>query len=142
MEENVKLEKKGPSRLLLIARIWSVVVIAIGVFIFAGYIANFFTTGVTDPYAAENYPFIENIPPFFSFICIIGLALAWKWKLIGGWIAIIFSAANYVIFFIHWPLTENINFLYAPYGINTLLLVPGILFVLYWRKAHKLQNNL
>jgi len=141
MKESANLIQKGSSRLLLMAKIWSVVVIAIGVFIFAGYASNFFTTGVADPYAAENYPFIENIPPFFSFICVIGLALAWKWKLVGGLIAIIFSVANYVIFFIHWPLTENINFLFAPYGINTLILVPGIMFVLYWRKFQKSYNE-
>lgn len=76
MAENVKVEKRGSNHLLLIAKIWSVAVIAIGAFIFAGYATNFFTTGVADPYAAENYPFIENIPPLFMLICIIGLALA------------------------------------------------------------------
>ena len=137
MEENVKLAQKSPKRLLLIARIWSVIIIAVGLLIFAGSVGSFFKIGATDPYAVENYPFIENIPPLFSFICIIGLAFAWKWKLIGGLIAIVFSAANYVVFFIHWPLSENIYYLLAPYGVNFLILVPGIMFVLYWRRTQK-----
>ena len=137
MKENANLVQKGSNRLLLMAKIWSAVVIAIGLLIIVGYAGNYLTTGVADPHAIEDYPFIENIPPFFSFICIIGLALAWKWKLVGGLIVIIFSIANYVIFFIHWPLTESIRFLFAPYGTNTIILVPGIMFVLYWRRFQK-----
>jgi len=141
MEKGVKSKQKGSKRLLLVTKIWSGAVIAIGVFIFAGYASNFLTTGVADPYAAENYPFIENIPPFFSLICVIGLALAWRWKLVGGLIAIVFSIANYVIYFIHWPLSENIHYLIAPYGINALILVPGMLFVSYWWRFQKSYNN-
>lgn len=137
MKESANLEQKDSNRLLLIAKIWSAVVIAVGLLIIVGYAGNYLTTGVADPYATEDYPFIENIPPIFSFICVIGLALAWKWKLVGGLTAIIFSIGNYVIFFIHWPLTENVRFLIAPYGTNLLILVPGIMFVLYWRRFQK-----
>jgi len=138
MEKGVKSKQKSSKRLLLITKIWSAVIIAIGLLIFAG---NYLPTGAEDPYVAENYPFIENIPPVFSLVCVFGLALAWKWKLVGGLITIVFSIANYVIYLIHWPLSENIYYLVAPYGINLLILVPGMMFVYYWWRFQKSNNN-
>jgi hypothetical protein len=140
MEESKKTGENR-SKLLLIARIWSAFVIAICLFIFSGSIVDLFQTGTTDPNAVENYPFIENIPPFFSFLSAIGLALAWKWKLIGGLIAICLCTVNFVIYFIHWPLTENLNYLIAPYGINLFIMIPGIMFVVLWRSQNRLGSS-
>ncbi|MEA2065523.1 MAG: hypothetical protein U9O65_00225 [Thermotogota bacterium] len=140
MEESKKVGQ-NKSRLLLIARIWSGIVIAICLFIFSGSIVDLFRTGTTDPNVVENYPFIENLPPIFSFLSAIGLALAWKWKLIGGLIAICLCTVNFVIYFIHWPLTENINYLIAPYGINLFIMIPGIMFVVLWRRQNKLKSS-
>ncbi|MGC9384316.1 MAG: DUF7670 domain-containing protein [Kosmotogaceae bacterium] len=140
MEESKKVGQ-NKSRLLLIARIWSGIVIAICLFIFSGSIVDLFRTGTTDPNVVENYPFIEKIPPFFSLLSAIGLALAWKWKLIGGLIAICLCTVNFVIYFIHWPLTENLNYLIAPYGINLFIMIPGIMFVVLWRRQNRLGSS-
>ncbi|AKI97561.1 DUF7670 domain-containing protein [Kosmotoga pacifica] len=137
MESNGELEQKKAKRLLLITRIWSTVVIAFGLFIFLGYAIQYLTTGVADPNLAENYPFIENIPPILIMVSIFGLILAWKWVFAGGLMAIVFSVANFVIFLIHWPLSENLNYLIAPYGINLLILIPGILYIIYWDRLRK-----
>jgi hypothetical protein len=93
------------------------------------------------PNVVENYPFIENLPPIFSFLSAIGLALAWKWKLIGGLITICLCTVNFVIYFIHWPLTENLNYLIAPYGINLFIMIPGIMFVVLWRRQNRLGSS-
>ena len=128
--------------MLLIARILSAIVIVVGLIIFSGYAGNFFETGIVDPYMAENYPFIENFPPLLSLVSITGLALAWKWMLVGSIIDILFCLINYFIYFIHWPLSENIRYLIAPYGINLLILIPGILFFIYWKRTRKKQKVL
>lgn len=138
MEENKKVYHRKLKRLLLIARIWSGIVIAIGLMIFGSYAYNYFKTGVADPYAIDDYPFIENIPPFLMLISVFGLILAWKWKLLGGSIVIVSCIVNYIIFLIHWPLTENIRYLFAPYGTNLIILIPAIMFVVYWRKLRKI----
>jgi len=48
MEESEKVGQNR-SKLLLIARIWSGIVIAICLFIFSGTIVDLFQTGTTDP---------------------------------------------------------------------------------------------
>ncbi|TYB96411.1 MAG: hypothetical protein FXF54_03230 [Kosmotoga sp.] len=136
MEESKKAGQ-NKSRLLLIARIWSAFVIVIGLFIFSGSVIDLFSAGTTDPNAVENYPFIENLPPIFSFVSAIGLVLAWKWKLTGGLIAVCLCIVNFVIYFIHWPLTENFNYLIAPYGINLFIMIPGIMFIVLWRRQNQ-----
>ena len=140
MEENESTAHRELKRLLLIARIWSAVLIAIGLMIFGSYAYNYFETGVADPYAAPGYPFIENLPPAFIMVSLFGLALAWKWKLAGGAIAIAFCVANFIIYFVHWPLSENLNYLLAPYGVNLLILIPGVIFVSYWLRSYKTKK--
>jgi hypothetical protein len=48
-----------------IARIWGTLVLGITLFVLIGYAVNWVRTGKADPYATEDYPPIENLPPLF-----------------------------------------------------------------------------
>lgn len=102
-----------------ITRIWSVVLIILGILIF---IAEVFEARsmTLDPYS-----WWENLMPLSIFLAILCLGLAWRWEALGGILVIIFCAINL--------------FLYAATGRDrffTVLLVtlpvmlPGILYVL------------
>src|SRR6056297_3187132 len=121
-------------RLRLIVRIRSAVVIGITLLIFIGYIGNYFTTGQMDSNAVEDYPPIENIPPLLNLFSAISLALAWKWEKIGGIITIILQLILLPIYLIHCPLSENIRYLIAPYGMFLIVIIPGILFLVCSRR--------
>lgn len=119
------------SRLRKIARVWSLLLIIIVLFIVGGYFWNWITTGVADPYAVEDYPPIENFPPLLEVLAVIGLAIAWRWERLGGIINIISSLVVLPLLLIHWPITSNFpNYLLAPYGTWMIILIPGIFFVL------------
>ena len=119
------------SRLRKIARVWSLLLIIIVLFIVGGYFWNWITTGVADPYAVEDYPPIENFPPLLEVLAVIGLAIAWRWERLGGIINIISSLVVLSLLLIHWPITSNFpNYLLAPYGTWLIILIPGIFFVL------------
>jgi hypothetical protein len=120
-------------RIRWIARIWGAVVLAVALFILAGYAWNEITPGVADPYAAEEYPPIENIPPLFALLSAIGLGIAWRWEGIGGAIAVLFNLAGLPVLLIHWPIAENFpRYLVAPYGVWMVITVPGVLFLASW----------
>lgn len=131
---------ENTKRLRLIARIWSAIIIGITLLILIGYLGNYFTTGQMDPNAAKDYPPIENIPPLLNLFSAISLALAWKWEKLGGIITIIFQLILLPIYVIHWPLSENIHYLIAPYGIFLIVIVPGVLFFICSSKVEELNN--
>jgi hypothetical protein len=112
-----------------IARGWSILIIAFTLMMVIGYAWSWVTTGKADPYAVEDYPPIENLPPLFSLLSVLGLALAWRWERLGGTIAVIFSLAVLPILLIHWPITHNFpHYFVAPYGVWMIILIPGVLF--------------
>ncbi len=116
-----------------IARIWGTLVIIIALFFIVGYASNWVKTGVADPYAAEDYPPIENLPPLFMILSAIGLGIAWRWEGLGGAINIIFQLATLPILLMNWPIAQDFpRFLFAPYGISVMIAIPGILFLVYW----------
>jgi len=135
--ENPEQGGKRPSKgLLWTARIWGTLVLIVALFIFIGFVSEFFGAGTTDPYAEEEYPFIENIPPLLMFISALGLGLAWRWESWGGAVAVLFQLVNLPILLIHWPLAGNfLRYLIAPYGLAVVVAVPGILFLIYARQA-------
>ena len=132
--ENVSQEERRTKQIRLIARIWSAIIIGTTLLILIGYIGNYFTTGQMDPNAVEDYPPIENIPPLLNLFSAISLALAWKWEKIGGIITIILQLILLPIYIIHWPLSENIRYLIAPYGLFLIVIIPGILFLVCSRR--------
>ena len=124
------------------ARIWSILIIAYALLMLSGYAWNWITTGTIDPHAVEEYPFIENLPPLFFFLSILGLGIAWKWEGLGGIISVAFLLVSLPILLIHWPITERFPlYLYAPYGIWLIILIPGILFLILWWFRKKPLNQ-
>lgn len=120
------------SRIRKIARIWSLLIIFLALLAAAGYILNWIRTGTADPYAVENYPPIENLPPILEFLAVTGLAVAWRREGVGGLITAVSSIAVLPILLIHWPLTTRnyVHYIIAPYGLWLLIMIPGILFLL------------
>lgn len=118
----------------LIARVWSAPVIAYALLMLIGYTVNWVTTGKADPYAVEDYPFIENLPPIFMFLAIVGLGIAWRWEKWGGTINLIFCLITLPILLIHWPISQNLRFV-APYILLLIIGLPGILFLVFCRQG-------
>jgi hypothetical protein len=127
------------NRLRWIARIWSTVIIAVTLLVGVGYAWNCVTTGKADPHAAEDYPPIENVPPLFSFLSAVGLAVAWRREGLGAAIALVFSLATFPVLLIHWPITRDFpRYLVAPYGTWMLITIPGALFLICrWRSMQE-----
>jgi len=119
-----------------IARIWSAVIIAFALLMVIGYSINWLTTGTADPHAEEDYPFIENLPPIFMFLAIMGLGIGWPWEKIGGIITLCFCLATIPILLIHWPITQDSRFV-MPYILLMIIAFPGILFLLCWRRKNR-----
>ena len=129
---------RATRRLRWIARIWSIVLIAIALLFVVGYVSSWLTTGVADPHAVEDYPPIENVPPILLLVSVVGLGLAWRWEAIGGAIAVVCSLVNLPILLIHWPIAEDFpRFAMAPYGTWLVVLIPGVLFLICWRRFRR-----
>ena len=122
------------------ARIWGGLILLIALSILAGNIWTKLTSGEGDPYAAEDYPFIENIPPALMLISAVGLGIAWHWERIGGLIAVLGQLAALPLLLIHWPITVGFpRYLIAPYGLSAVVAIPGILFLISAAKATHVQ---
>jgi hypothetical protein len=124
------------------ARIWGALLIAVTLIILIGYASTWVRTGTADPHAVEDYPPIENVPPLLTVLSVLGLGLAWRWEGLGGVIAVVCSLAMLPILLVHWPLAEGFpRFLVAPYGTWLIVLIPGVLFLLCWRRSKKGGNS-
>lgn len=119
-----------------IARILSVPIIAYALMMLIGYTVNWITTGKADPYAVEDYPFIENLPPVFMFLAILGLTIAWRFEKFGGIMNLIFCLLTLPILLIHWPITQDPRFV-IPYILLITIAFPGVLFLVYWWRSRK-----
>jgi hypothetical protein len=125
-------------RIRWIARIWGAILIAFTLVMLIGYTWNWVTTGEADPYTVEDYPPIENLPPLFGLLSVVGLGVAWRWEGIGGAIAIVFNLTGLLVLLIHWPIAYDFpRYLVAPYGTWVLITIPGILFVTCWWRSKK-----
>ncbi len=120
-----------------IARIWSFPIIVYSLLLFVGYAWNWVTTGVADPYAVEDYPFIEALPPILMFLSILGLGIAWRWERLGGTVAIVFQLAALSVLAIHRPITQDFPRSAVPYLLSMISAVPGILFLVCWKRSRK-----
>lgn len=123
-----------------IARIWGGLVFLLALLIFAGYASNWLTTGEADPYAAEDYPPIENVPPLLMFLAALGSAIAWRWEGLGGAITVVSQLVALPVLLIHWPIAEGFpRYLVAPYGLWMIVAIPGILFLACWWRSRRLR---
>ena len=120
-------------RLRRIARIWGAVLAALMLLVLIGYLGNWVTTGDVDPHAVADYPAIENMPPLFSLLSVLGLAIAWRREGLGAAVALVFSLATLPVLLVHWPITRDFpRYLVAPYGVWLVIAIPGALFLTCW----------
>ncbi|MGD8456588.1 MAG: hypothetical protein PVF83_09400 [Anaerolineales bacterium] len=126
MEEQQEKVKLTP--LQRVARIWSAIVIVFAILILIGELAF--------PHTGEDYPPIENLLPVLMMLSVASLGLAWKRELLGGILNIVFFLANYVLY---WVINAR------PFPLNglailSLAVVPGILFVISWRRSRPVST--
>jgi hypothetical protein len=130
--------ERATKRIRWTARIWGSLIVAFTLLFFIGYAWNLVTTGVADPHAVEDYPPIENLPPLFAFLSVLGLGLAWRWEGLGGGIAVAFSLAYLPVLLIHWPIAHDFpRYLVAPYGVWMIIAIPGVLFLMCWWRSRR-----
>ena len=118
-----------------IARVWSLPLMICALLILVGYAWSWLTTGIADPYAVEDYPPTEVLPPIFMFLSILGLGIAWRWERLGGTLAIVFQLAALPFLFIHSPLTQDFPRLAVPYLLSMIITIPGVLFLVCWWRS-------
>ena len=103
--------------------------------VLVGYAWDWMTIGVADPYAVEDYPPIEALPPIFMFLSILGLGIAWRWERLGGTIVVVFELAVLLVLCIHSPLTRDFPRLAIPYLLSMIVTIPGVLFLVCWWRS-------
>jgi len=129
---------RGTKLIRRIARIWSAPIILYSLMMLSGYAWNWLTIGKADPYAVEGYPFIEAVPPILMFLSVLGLAIAWRWERLGGAINLVFLLGVIVVLLITRPLTDDLSFVLIPYLMTIVIAIPGILFLVYWRRSREI----
>jgi hypothetical protein len=118
-----------------IARIWSLALMACALFVLVGYAWSWLTPGVADPYAVEDYPAVEALPPLVMSLSVLGLGIAWRWERLGGTIVIVLQLAVLALLLILTPLTRNFPHSAIPYLLWTIVTIPGVLFLICWWRS-------
>lgn len=118
------------------ARAFSAPIIVYALLMFTSYAWGLVTTGIADAHSVENIPFIEHLPPFFLFLAIMALAIAWIWERVGGIINLFFCFATIPILLFQQPAALNSHYL-VPFLLLIIIALPGILFLEYWRRSKK-----
>ena len=123
-------------------RIWSLPIIAYALLMASGYTWNWATTGVADPYAVEDVPLIETLPPIFMFLSVAGLGIAWRWERLGGTLAIVFQLAALMVLLIDRPImhavTRDFPRSAIPYLMSMFIIIPGVVFLVCgWRSRNQ-----
>lgn len=111
------------SRIRKTARIWSLVIIALGMVIIIAEIVEAFL----NPELINSYPWYENLIPMTLFLAVVGLALAWRWEIFGSVLSIICVVSNYVMYIVFGGSGRGL--LVVPL-ILLPVLIPGILFLI------------
>lgn len=122
-----------------VARIWSSPLIVYSLIMLAGYTWNWVTTGKADPYAVEGYPITEALPPILMLLSVLGLIFAWRWERLWGTITLVFLFATLMLLLIQRPITQDFNRSMIPYLMSAAIAVPGILFLVCWRRSRGVQ---
>lgn len=112
------MNNKWISILRKITRIWSVVLIILGVLIF---IAEIFDTSSN---IFEPYPWWENLMPLSIFLAILCLGLAWRWEALGGVLALFFFSVNLLLY-----LATGRDRFFAVLVITLPVLIPAVLYI-------------
>jgi hypothetical protein len=109
-----------------LTRLWSAVVIALGLFIFIAHIFE------TPEVPLDPYPWWENLMPISLMIAIGGLAVSWRWEAIGGVITLVFCLVNVLLY-----LATGREQVGAVMLITLPVFLPGLLFLLYARATSR-----
>jgi len=119
MKDNATNEDKLTRILRRIARIWSMVIIALVIVILVGEILE---AGSTDP---QPYPWFENLIPLTVLTAVLGLALAWRWEGVGAVITIVSVLVNLGVY-----IATGRDAVLVVMVILTPLAIPGVLFLI------------
>lgn len=131
-------DDRATKRIRWVARLWGTLIVAFTLLMFIGYAWNWVATGEADPHAVEDYPPIENLPPLFGFLSVLGLGIAWRWEGLGSAMAIGFNLVGLPVLLMHWPVTHDFpRYLVAPYGTWMAIAIPGVLFLICWWRTKK-----
>jgi len=112
-----------------IARMLSVLIIAITLFVVVAHLVG------SEPTEAD-YPFIENLLPVVMVLSILGLGLAWRWEGLGAAITLGF-------FVVHLALYWAIRGMFFPLQMLLILspiAVTGLLFLACWWMSREPQD--
>jgi hypothetical protein len=124
-----------------VARIWGGLVLLVALLVLGGYVWSWVKTGEGDPYAAEDFPPVENLPPLLMFVAALGLGIGWRREGLGGTIAVAAQLAALPVLLLHWPMTEDFpRYLVAPYGVWAVIAIPGVLFLVSWRRSREVRG--
>ena len=112
------------------ARIWGLLILLITMLAIISHIIS----PDTQP---GTYPPAENLIPASIFVSVLGLAVAWKWKLAGALINLGFFSLNLLIY---WMIHRE--FLPLPVVlVLSPIYIPGILFLECWYLTRTSPGN-
>jgi hypothetical protein len=100
-----------------------------------GYAWNWATTGVADPYAVEDCPAMEALPPILLFLSVLGLGIAWRWERLGGVMSVVFVLATFLILLVQRSNGQDFPRGAIPYLVTLIVAVPGVLFLVSWWRS-------
>ena len=126
---------RGTKWIRWVARIWSLPLMVYVLLLLVGYAWNWVTLGVAEPYAVEEVPPIEALPPIFMFLSVLGLAIAWRWERLGGTIVVVFLLATLPLLLILRPPTHDFPRFTVPYFLSMIIAIPGVLFLVCWWRS-------
>ena len=112
------------------ARIWGLLILIITILVIVSHIIALDTQPGT-------YPPAENLIPASILVSVVGLGLAWKWKLAGALINLGFFSLSLLIY---WAI--NGQFLPLPVVlVLSPIYNPGILFLVCWQVTRTSDAN-
>jgi hypothetical protein len=85
----------------------------------------------------DDYPWTENLPPIFLLLSILGLGIAWRWERLGGTITVVCLLVVVVLLLFQTPITRNFPGTAIPYLLSLIIAVPGVLFLVCWRRSRQ-----
>jgi len=124
------MKPKWIKRVRKIARIWSVVILGLGLLVLVSEVIEARTMEL-DP-----YPWFENLIPATLTLSIVGLAVAWRREDVGGGMAVGFAAVNLLLY-----IATGRTQIVAVVLILSPIVIPGLLFLFCWRGEKQLPTT-
>jgi fatty acid desaturase len=112
-----------------VARIWSIPIMLIALIFIIGTIWSQITTGAADPYAVEDYPQIEKIPPILMLLSALGLGITWRWERFGSLMVLLLQITTVIVLLVQPLITGDTYQLTTPLLMSLVITIPGILFL-------------